>query len=190
VKDPRQVPDDATLLANAAGGSEPAFAVIYRRYASAVFGLALRVTGSREAAEEVAQDAFTRLWRSAGTFDRSRSSAAAWILRITRNRAIDELRRRGTRPERALGTWEDGLVAVSGDPVDASEHAEAGERVRRAVATLPPAQRDALALAFFDGLTHAEIAALRGEALGTVKTRIRLAMRRVKAALADEEGRR
>lgn len=186
--DQRSNPDDATLLARAADGSEPAFVTLYRRYAPAVFGLALRMTGSRETAEEVAQDAFTRVWNGAGSFDRTRSSAAAWMLRIARNRAIDELRRRRARPEQALGAWEETLPSADGDPAGPSELAEEQRRVRRAVTALPAAQREALALAFFGGRTHAEIATLTGEPVGTVKTRIRLALRKLRGGLAQRTG--
>jgi RNA polymerase sigma-70 factor (ECF subfamily) len=146
--------------------------------------------GSRETAEEIAQDVFVRIWNGSGSFDGARSSAASWIMRIARNRAIDELRRRGARPEQALGSWEQTLPSPARDPAGSSELADEQRRVRGAVAGLPAVQRETLAMAFFGGHTHAEIAALSGEPIGTVKTRIRLAMRKLRGALADEGGRR
>ena len=181
------VPDDAILMARAGNGDPASLAALYRRHAPAVFGFALRSTGSREAAEEVTQDVFDRVWRGAAGYRADRASAATWIMRIARNRAIDELRRTGRRPAEAPGPWEDSLGTDPGTgPEEITEANQERRSVREAVARLPRAQREALELAFFGGLSHAEIARSTGVPVGTVKTRIRLSMRKLREVLEGE----
>ena len=152
-------------------------AALYDRYASIVYSVALRVLSDTGAAEDVLQEVFMQLWRNPGAFDSSRGNMAAWLAVIARNRAIDTLRKRHSETNIA-----DEVVSVEPDMAGDAERARAMEKVRRALSAMPPVQRDALEMAYFEGLTHTEIAAKTGEPLGTIKTRIRtglLALRKV-----------
>ena len=142
--------------------------MLYDRYSSIVYAVALRVLCDTAAAEDVMQEVFMRLWRSPETFDSSRGSLGPWLAVIARNRAIDGLRKR--HPETDI---EDVVVSVEPDMAGEAERARAMEKVRGALGAMPPAQRSALEMAYFEGLTHTEIAAKTGEPLGTIKTRIR-----------------
>lgn len=143
-------------------------ATLYDRYSSIVYSVALRVLQDTGAAEDVLQDIFLQLWRKPGAFDASRGNMGAWLAVIARNRAIDALRRR--RPENDI---EDVVVSVEPDLASDAERSRAMEKVRGALQAMPAAQRSALEMAYFEGLTHTEIAEKTGEPLGTVKTRIR-----------------
>ncbi len=142
--------------------------LLYDRYSSIVYGVALRVLGDTGAAEDVLQEVFLQLWRNPGAFDSSRGNLGPWLAVIARNRAIDGLRKR--RPETDIA---DVVVSVELDIAGDAERARAMEKVRGALGTMPAAQRSALEMAYFEGLTHIEIAAKTGEPLGTIKTRIR-----------------
>lgn len=142
--------------------------LLYDRYSSIVYAVALRVLGDTGAAEDVLQEVFLQLWRNPGAFDSSRGNLGAWLAVIARNRAIDGLRKR--RPETDIA---DVVVSVELDIAGDAERARAMEKVRGALGTMPAAQRSALEMAYFEGLTHIEIAAKTGEPLGTIKTRIR-----------------
>jgi len=158
-------------------GDQGAMTALYDRYSSIVYSVALRVLGETSAAEDILQEVFMQLWRNPGAFDASRGNLAAWLSVIARNRAIDTLRKR--HPETDV---ENVILSVEPDLAGEAERARALEKVRGALGVMPPAQRSALEMAFFEGLTHTEIAAKTGEPLGTVKTRIRsglLALRKV-----------
>ncbi len=142
--------------------------LLYDRYSSIVYAVALRVLGDTGAAEDVLQEVFLQLWRNPGAFDSSRGNLGPWLAVIARNRAIDGLRKR--RPETDIA---DVVVSVELDIAGDAERARAMEKVRGALGTMPAAQRSALEMAYFEGLTHIEIAAKTGEPLGTIKTRIR-----------------
>ena len=142
--------------------------LLYDRYSSIVYAIALRVLGDTSAAEDVLQEVFLQLWRNPGAFDSSRGNLGQWLAVIARNRAIDGLRKR--RPETDIA---DVVVSVELDIAGDAERARAMEKVRGALGTMPAAQRSALEMAYFEGLTHIEIAAKTGEPLGTIKTRIR-----------------
>ena len=142
--------------------------LLYDRYSSIVYAVALRVLGDTGAAEDVVQEVFLQLWRNPGAFDSSRGNLGAWLAVIARNRAIDGLRKR--RPETDIA---DMVVSVEPDMAGDAERARVVEKVRGALGTMPTAQRSALEMAYFEGLTHIEIAAKTGEPLGTIKTRIR-----------------
>ena len=142
--------------------------LLYDRYSSIVYAVALRVLGETGAAEDVLQEVFLQLWRNPGAFDSSRGNLGPWLAVIARNRAIDGLRKR--RPETDIA---DVVVSVELDIAGDAERARAMEKVRGALGTMPAAQRSALEMAYFEGLTHIEIAAKTGEPLGTIKTRIR-----------------
>lgn len=151
-----------------------AAAELYDRYAGQVYALARRIVRNDPDAEDVVQEVFSQAWRSAARYDRARGSVVGWLLMITRTRAIDKLRARRARPDITDGVAPETLAAP---PVpDAVEVAEQAAIVREALLTLSPAQRTALELAYYQGLTQVEIAARLSEPLGTVKTRIRTAL--------------
>ncbi len=181
---------DAALLEKLSQGSQEAFALLYDRYGRIVFGVALHFVGDRETAEEITQDVFTSVWKKVHTYQADQSKVATWISRITRNRAIDELRRRGSRAEQRSVRWENGIgPAGAEDPADQAETALERQRVRAALASLPTEQREALAMAYFQGCTHSEIAEALGQPLGTVKTRIRMGMLKLRQLLGPQEER-
>jgi RNA polymerase sigma-70 factor, ECF subfamily len=159
---------DISLVSAIRSGDENAMAKLYDRYSSIVYSVALRVLGDTGAAEDVLQEVFMQLWRNPGVFDSSRGNLAAWLAVISRNRAIDAIRKR--HPETDIA---DVVVSVEPDLTGDAERARAMEKVRGALGTMPSAQRGALEMAYFEGLTHTEIAAKTGEPLGTIKTRIR-----------------
>ncbi len=175
--------DDAALLQAITAGQSAALAALYDRYGRLVYSLAMNVLSEPAAAEEVTQDVFVQVWDKASRYDGQLGKVSSWLIGIARNRSIDGLRRRNARPEGHQMLWEDGL-STDDPPVESQvETAERKGRIRQAMARLPQEQRDALALAFFYGYTHQEIAAARGEPLGTVKTRIRLAMQKLRQEL-------
>ena len=159
---------EASLVWAIRSGDESAMAALYDRYSSLVYAVALRVLGDTGAAEDVLQEVFMQMWRNPAAFDSSRGNLGAWLGVITRNRAIDGLRKR--RPETDIA---DVVVSVEPDMASDAERARAMEKVRGALSGMPGAQRTALEMAYFEGLTHTEIAAKTGEPLGTIKTRIR-----------------
>lgn len=156
------------LISAIRSGNEDAMAQLYDRYSSIVYSVALRVLADTAAAEDVLQDVFMQLWRNPGGFDSSRGSLAPWLAVIARNRAIDSLRKR--KPEADIA---DVVLSVEPDLAGDAERSRAMEKVRSALTQMPPAQRSALEMAYFEGLTHSEIAGKTGEPLGTIKTRIR-----------------
>lgn len=179
--------DDAALLAAMQHGHVEPFGEIYRRYRSAAFATAYRILGDPAAAEDAVHDAFLSVWRGIDSFQPSRGSLRPWLLTIVRNTAIDRYRGRRTLPldEARL---DDAPAAASGfdeEVVAAVAGAGAGERIRRALDALPPEQRLAIELAFFEGLTHPQIAARTGLPLGTVKGRLRLGLRKLRQSLGD-----
>lgn len=176
--------EDAVLLARMAEGDKEALAALYDRYGRSVYGLALQMVADRETAEEITQDVFTSLWRKAGGYQPERSGVRTWISRITRNRAIDELRRRKSRAKLTSLPWEEETAGES--RADDGELELERQRVRRAVAALPREQRQVLSMAFFQGLSHGEIAGALELPLGTVKTWIRAAMARLRRVLVEE----
>jgi RNA polymerase sigma-70 factor (ECF subfamily) len=177
--------DDNELIAAVARGDHPALLALYDRHGRVAYGLAYRVLGEAGAAEEAVQDAFLRVWRRAATFDASRGAVRAWLLTIVHHCAIDLLRRRASAPPIVAGL--DEIVERRAVPDAWSEVAERldREKVRTAVATLPGEQRRAIEMAYFDGLTHREIAERDGLPLGTVKGRLRLGLRRLHGLLAE-----
>ena len=159
---------DASLVAAIRNGDEAAMAQLYDRYSGVVYSVALRVLGDTGAAEDILQEVFMQIWRSPDIFDASRGSLAGWLAVIARNRAIDSLRKR--RPEAEITEV---IVSVEPDLVRGVEWSRTIEKIRGALGSMPPPQRSALEMSFFEGLTHSEIAAKTGEPLGTIKTRIR-----------------
>jgi RNA polymerase sigma factor (sigma-70 family) len=174
---------DESLLAGLGAGDSEAAAAFVRRFQGRVFGLALTIVRDRERAEEVAQETFVRAWKHAAAFDPRRGGVTTWLLTIARNVAVDIIR---LRRYEIVGS--DVLLALQihspeQDPDERLIAAGESERVRRAVAVLPEDQKRALVLSAFHGLTGREISELEGIPLGTVKTRIRTAMLKLRSAL-------
>jgi RNA polymerase sigma-70 factor, ECF subfamily len=189
-----QVSDDE-LMAQMAAGEIAALEQVYDRYSALVFSVSLRVLNDRQLAEDVVQEVFLRLWRRPSAFVPERGRFISWLMSVTRNRALDELRRRSRRQRVEERDDEPGheLPAkdATGDPQAGLVLAEQRRAVREAMTRLPPAQRRVIELAYFGGLTQVEIAEETGDPLGTVKTRIRLGMRKLREALTEmgESGR-
>lgn len=184
IRDERADIDRETIRA-VATGSEDALAALYDRHASVVYGLARRIVVQPDVAEEVVQDVFTQIWRDAPRYAAERGTVAGWIVMLTRARAIDRLRSRRARPDLAGGADPAAIVSVasSGNPESAATSAEEVRVVRAALAGVPASQREVLDLAYYEGLTHTEIAARTGLPIGTVKTRLRAAIATLRAAL-------
>jgi RNA polymerase sigma-70 factor (ECF subfamily) len=194
--------DEVALVRAVAAGSQDALAALYDRHAEAIFALALRTSDDRGVAEEVVQETFLALWNRAELFDPGTGSLGTWLRSIARNRTIDRLRAAGRRPrlvpivaddsetgmadgfERLLysGTVVGGAVAGPG-PEGRLEQVEARDAIREALATMPDAERTVILLAYQDELSQSEIASRLGWPLGTVKTRTRRALRRLRTAL-------
>ena len=170
---------DAQLVIALAAGDEQAMAKLYDRYSSLVYSIALRVLGDTGAAEDIMQNVFMQLWRNPAAFDSRRGSLPAWLAVITRHRAIDQLRKR--RPESDLL---DVTISTSSDLASETDRSRSLEKVRETLAGMPAAQSSNLEMAFFEGLTHSEIAAKTGEPLGTIKTRIRTGLVVLREALS------
>jgi RNA polymerase sigma-70 factor (ECF subfamily) len=167
------------------GGNSEALAKLYDETSSVLYGLALRVLSDPADAEEVVLDVYQQVWKSPHTFDPGRGTVWGWLTVMTRSRAIDRLRSMGSRRARELPI-EDGFETPSRSPAPEVESIFAEERklVRRALGMLAPEQREAIELAFFRGLTHVEVAEAMGAPLGTIKTRIRIGMRKMRDVLA------
>jgi RNA polymerase sigma-70 factor, ECF subfamily len=179
---------DEELVNLIAHADADAVRVLYERYGRLVFGLAMHILGDSATAEEVCQDVFMRVWKKSGSYRPDRGKVVTWLARIARNRAIDMLRSPRSRPFGS--TVEDRPAAPDEQAVDPGERLLRSfreEEVRAAVAALPPDQRRALSLAFFKGMTHREIALSLGEPLGTVKTRIRDAMVKLRGSLGKRD---
>jgi RNA polymerase sigma-70 factor (ECF subfamily) len=163
--------DDSTLLALVQTGDERAMACIFDRYSKVVYSVALRVLREPSSAEDVLQEIFMQIWRSPNSFIATRGSLGGWLAVVSRNRSIDVLRRR--RPTESV---DDMQFASSYNLAEEAERNSMMEKARSVIHLLPTEQRKTLEMAFFEGLTHAEIAEMTGDPLGTVKTRIRSAL--------------
>ena len=201
-------PSEAALVTAIAGGSQDALALLYDRHADAVYATASRLTSDRQVAEEVVQETFLALWNRADTFDPAAGSLAAWLHTIARNRTVDRLRAAGRRPglfplSAAAGEGENETgalerLAAAGTVVGGSvngpgpDAALAGSEVRTlltsALADMPEDERTVIVLAYRDELSQSEIADRLGWPIGTVKTRTRRALRRLRGVLAGELG--
>jgi RNA polymerase sigma-70 factor (ECF subfamily) len=177
-------PSDEALLAGMGAGDAEAAAEFVRRFERRVFGLTLSILRDRGAAEEAAQETFVRAWRHASTFDARRGSVAAWLLTIARNTSVSMLPSRREAPADP-----EVLLGLAGPPSSGdADDAEDALRIREAVRRLPEAQRRALVLAVFYGFTAREVSDLDGVPLGTVKTRIRSGLMRLRAELGVSDG--
>ncbi|MGO9272157.1 MAG: sigma-70 family RNA polymerase sigma factor [Terriglobia bacterium] len=177
---PEEQGADLRLMQRIAAGDQAALATLYDRYSSVLYSVAKRVLSDTGAAEEILQDVFLQVWRNASRFDPQRGSLSGWLLVTTRNRAIDRLRRRTSQgPDPAPEE-----LAMPGASLETSvAQDEMMARVKAVLGGLAPGQREALEMAYFEGLTHSEIAERSGEPLGTVKTRLRTALQVLKKAL-------
>jgi RNA polymerase sigma-70 factor (ECF subfamily) len=169
-------------------GDARAFEVIYERHSAAAFSLAYRMMGTRAGAEDVTQDAFLSLWRSGARYDRARGSVRTWVLGIVHHRAIDALRRATVHDKRRASDEgiEERFEARERTDVEAARREEAGT-VRGALSSLPADQSQVIELAYFGGFTHTEIADMLEAPVGTVKGRMRLGLKKMKAQLGEDQ---
>jgi RNA polymerase sigma-70 factor (ECF subfamily) len=175
---------DRAALARMANGEPDAVGELYDRLARPVYSLALRILRNSADAEDIVQDVFSQAWRQAGRYDATRGTVAAWLLTLTRSRAIDRLRARRARPDDVVAEL-DPNIPDAGISADLQIHSsQQVELVRAALEQLPALQRIVLELAYYEGLTHTEIAERLEQPLGTVKTRIRQAVLRLRESLA------
>jgi RNA polymerase sigma-70 factor, ECF subfamily len=163
--------EDTALLSRVGQGDENAMETVFRRYSGPVYSVALRVLHDTGQAEDVMQEIFLQLWRKPAAFIQGRGSLGAWLVVVTRNRAIDLLRRR-----KQTDSVDDVVLASPINVADDAERNAMMEKVRAVLVNLPQEQRKSLELAYFEGLSHTEIATRTGDPLGTVKTRIRQAL--------------
>lgn len=182
---------DADLIGMAAEGDPRALEILYDRYSRVVFSFALRIVNDQLIAEELLQEVFFRAWQQGGSFRASKGTFLTWLLSITHNMAIDEIRKRKRRPQRSDS--DDPDVVLAGMP-DLGPSVEdevwlrtLRERIARALDSLPTSQRETIELAYFRGMTHREIAEALGEPLGTIKTRMRLGMQKLRDQLDGSE---
>jgi RNA polymerase sigma-70 factor, ECF subfamily len=180
---------DEDLMQLVRKGDSAAFEVVYERHATAAFSLAYRMVGSRNAAEDVVQEAFLSLWRSGTRYDRDRGSVRTWILGIVHNRAIDGLRRSLRHDRRRAGDEgiEERFEAKERTEVEAGRHEEARE-VHEALRSLPDEQCKVIELAYFGGFSHSEIASMLDTPIGTVKGRMRLGLEKMRGQLGGPAG--
>lgn len=182
--------DDEVLIRLIEADNGDSMGELYDRYSRLVFSLARNIVGDTGTAEEITLDVFTLIWEKAGTYNPEKAKVRTWMTTITRNRSIDELRRRGSRPERiVVDLFQDpsSQLLVDNSLEDDAQASLNRERVREAVSQLPDDQKEALQLAYFKGYTHRQIADLLDQPLGTIKTRIRLAMGKLRNILLEEE---
>ena len=172
------------LISSVAAGDQSALAELYDRSSRVAFGLVLRVVGDPAVAEEVTLDVYTQVWRQATSYDRSRGTPLAWLLTIARTRAIDRLRSGRQEKQRSEPLESaDTVKAPAGDPEETSALSEQQAIVREALAELAPDQREVIELAYYQGLSQSEIASTLGQPLGTVKTRTRLGLIKLRQTL-------
>jgi len=183
---------DEALVTRVARGDSAALEVLYDRYAATVLGICLKVIGEQALAEDILQETFWRVWQSAATYQAERGTFTGWLFRIARNLAIDSYRRRNVRPQAIISAdGSDPILEETADPnSDVAEQAQSSlmnRQVRKALAALPGVQRQVIEMAYFYGMTRQEIAEATGEALGTIHTRARLALQKLRGELDRDE---
>jgi RNA polymerase sigma-70 factor (ECF subfamily) len=177
---------DVKLLHDVARGDEGALARLYDKYRVILFGLLVRILNSREEAEDVLQEVFLQVWRRAGDFDENRGKPFTWLVTLARSRAIDRLRQLGARQRLATSSAAQDQTEEASDALGDTFKSEQREIVTRALAELPEDQRYTLMLAYYDGLTQSEIASKLNAPLGTIKTRMRAGMIKLRAILKPQ----
>lgn len=182
--------DDGALLQRIAAGDEHALGALYDRWSPLVFSLCVHVLGDEDEAEEAVEETFWQAWRQAARYDTTRGAVSTWLTTIARSRALDRLRAKRRRQEDAMSdlsetkrTAVEETARRGDDPASGAEVSERRALVRQALLALPPEQREVLELAYFRGLSQAEIAERTGQPLGTIKTRVRLAMEKLRDRL-------
>lgn len=170
--------NDGALVSAIRAGNQDAMAQLYDRYSSVVYAVALRVLADAAAAEDILQEIFMQLWRNPGAFDASRGNLAPWLAVISRNRAVDVLRKR--RPQMEIT---ENLISVEPDFASDADRGRTAEKVRAVLKSMPAPQRSALEMAYFEGFSHSEIAEKTKEPLGTIKTRIRTGLMLLRKAV-------
>lgn len=182
--------DDEVLIRLIEADNSDSLGELYDRYSRLVFSLALNIVGDPGTAEEITLDVFTLIWEKGGTYQPEKAKVSTWMTTITRNRSIDELRRRGSRPEILnldLFQVTSSQMLVDDSSDEYAQDALLREQVRSAISQLPKEQVESLQLAYFKGYTHRQIAEILDQPLGTVKTRIRLAMNKLRKILLEGE---
>ena len=182
--------DDGALLQRIAAGDEHALGALYDRWSPLVFSLCVHVLGDEDEAEEAVEETFWQAWRQAARYDTTRGAVSTWLTTIARSRALDRLRAKRRRQEDAMSDLSQTKRAAveetarrGDDPANGAEVSERRGLVRQALLALPPEQREVLELAYFRGLSQTEIAEHTGQPLGTIKTRVRLAMEKLRDRL-------
>jgi RNA polymerase sigma-70 factor, ECF subfamily len=178
---------DPALLASIVKGDQQAFSQLYDHSSTLLYTLALRILGTREEADELLQDVYLEVWRKVARYDIGRGTPIAWLITLTRSRAIDRLRARSVRGQTATVPLDATVASRTADVGPSPYETQADQELRIAVGNaitgLPAAQQQAIELAYYDGLSHNEIAARLNQPLGTVKTRIKLGMSKLREAL-------
>jgi len=181
---PREVSPDATLLLRLLQKDVSAFEQLYDRHARLVYGLVLRILQHASTSEEVVQDVFLQLWRNAAQYDSARGPFVPWLCTMARNRALDHLRKKGERQRRREELPEElPVLVIAPDYEKVLDDRRRAERVRALMASLTPQQKKAIELAYFEGMSHSEIASALKQPLGTVKSWIRNGLLRLKEGL-------
>ena len=182
--------DDESLIRMIVQAHEQALAQLYDRYHRLIFSLALAIVNDRATAEEITLDVFMRVWQKAGTYRPDQAKVSTWLTHIARHHAIDVLRRRAARVDQFAVQWEDATLTLespASDPQESVELSLRRERIYAALAQLPPDQKEALRLAYFGGYTQSQIAEVLKQPLGTIKTRLRLALQKLREFLHEEQ---
>jgi RNA polymerase sigma-70 factor (ECF subfamily) len=174
---------DEELLVLIGHSDEQALGALYDRYGRLIFSMALRITGDRQTAEEVTQDVFQIVWQQTAAFRPASGTIAAWIIGITRHRAIDRIRTQRHKARQKDAPIDDAMAAVLSDNSSVENDSVLRSDIRAALGDLPNEQRHVIELAYYGGLTTVEIASSMGTPVGTVKTRLRLGLSRLRAAL-------
>lgn len=183
--------DDQALMRLITHLQEDALSELYDRYSRLVYSIAFNAVNDPSLAEEISQEVFIRIWQNAASYRPDQGKVVTWLASITRYRSIDTIRRQKVRPEGNQSPWIESDSLDMPDPINLEsevERIERRDRVRLAIAQLPKEQKVALAYAYFQGYSHREIAVTLDEPIGTIKTRIRLGMQKLRQVLSEENG--
>ena len=180
---------DHTLIQQIGAGDQKAFGILYERYTTLVFSLAVKIADSHETAEDITLDVFTQIWKNAKKYHPEKGSVNGWIASLARYRSIDTLRRRKVRSDINRPQWSDvqlEKLPSNDNTGEELELAETRKKVSNAIAKLPEDQQEVLEMAYFKGYTHRQIAEALNEPLGTIKTRIRLGLQKLREIFKDK----